>query len=90
MNWLRKERVAAGREACWLHVKKKYPQEDKGDGGGNFGDPGVTNPVCVGVCDTTRTVVKSLSSASNRASVSASNVARFMSHLASHSESTVT
>jgi hypothetical protein len=40
-----------------------------GDRGGD--DSGFTNPVCVGAGDTTWTVVKSLSSDSNRANVSA-------------------
>ena len=61
---------------------------DGGDGSGD--EPEFTNPVCVGAGDTTCTVVKSLSSASNRARVSARYVARLISHLASHSESTVT
>ena len=70
---------------------KATQERGGGDGGdGSDGGPGSTNPVCVGAGDTTRTVVTSLSSASNRARVSARYVARLISHLASHSESTVT
>lgn len=61
------------------------------EGGGRDGDDGTgfVDPVRVGADDTTRIGAKSLSSASNRARVSARYVARPMSHLASHSESTV-
>jgi len=61
------------------------------EGGGRDGDDGTgfVDPVRVGADDTTRIGAKPLSSASNRARVSARYVARPMSHLASHSESTV-
>jgi len=70
--------------------KTSTTETDQEDEGGFGDDSGTTNPVCVGVGETATTVVKSLSSASNRPSVSARYVARLMSHLASHSESTVT
>ncbi|KAF9649954.1 hypothetical protein BDM02DRAFT_1704409 [Thelephora ganbajun] len=53
-------------------------EEDEGGGGC---DPGFTNPVCVGAGETTHTVVKSLSSASNRASVSTRHVARLITRV---------
>jgi hypothetical protein len=76
------------------HTSKSPKPEQVGGRNGSYscgglgGDPGSTNPVCVGAGDSI-TVAKSLSSDSNRANVSARYVARFISHLASHSESTV-
>lgn len=65
----------------------RWGDRDGGDGPGD--DEGTTNPVCVGEGDTNSTVVTSLSSVSNWARLSARYVARLISHLASHSESTV-